>query len=132
MSNIKILFAEDDQTIRDILTERIEKEGYLVIPVSDGEEAWEKIQSESPDVIILDLLMPKKHGFEVLKDLRQNPPSPEKWQPVIIVSALSELDDIKKGYDLEADHYITKPCRAEDILKALKLMINLIPQRKTS
>jgi len=66
----------------------------------------------------------------VLKELRENPPS-DKWQPVIICSGQSELDDMQKGFELEADHYITKPCSYTDILKAIQLMSSLIPQHKT-
>jgi len=130
MQNIKVLMAEDEPDILEIMSKRIASEGYEVITARDGMEAWDKIQRESPDIILLDLMMPGRDGFEVLQNLRENPPS-EKWKPVIIVSAKGELDDMKKGYSLEADHYITKPCDVHDILKAIKLMVNLIPQRKS-
>ena len=84
--------------------------------------------SSRPDIIILDLTMPEMTGWEVLTKLRKEPPS-SKWQPVIIVSAQSESDKIKEGLAAEADHYLTKPCRIEDILKAIRLMTSLIPQR---
>ena len=126
---MKILIADDDPIILEILTKRVAQEGYIVIAASNGEMAWQKIQQESPDVIILDLTMPKKDGFEVLKLVRENT-SKIRWQPVIIVSARSELEDMRKGYTLEADHYLSKPCSMEDILKAIKLMISLIPRRK--
>ena len=74
--------------------------------------------------------MPQKGGFEVLKELREHPPE-QKWQPVIIVSARGELDDVKKGLSLEAEHYLVKPCPIENILKAIKLMAALIPQHKS-
>jgi DNA-binding response OmpR family regulator len=74
--------------------------------------------------------MPRLDGFEVLKRLRANP-IPNKWQPVIIVSALGELEDMKKGYSLEADYYIGKPCEIEVILKGIATMLHLIPVRKT-
>jgi len=61
--------------------------------------------------------------------LRDNPPR-EKWQPVIIISAKGELQDLKKGYELEADHYITKPWRMEDILQGIRKMLALNRQRK--
>jgi len=130
MSNIKVLIADDEKDVLDIMKKRIEAAGYTVVVASDGEEAWEKIKSESPDVIVLDLTMPKRDGLDVLKDLRGNPPS-AKWQPVIIVSARGELEDMKKGLSLEADHYIAKPCDAEVILKGIRLMTSLIPQRKS-
>jgi DNA-binding response OmpR family regulator len=74
--------------------------------------------------------MPKMNGFEVLKNLREHPPA-EKWQPVIIVSARTGLEDVKKGLSLEAEHYILKPCSINDILKAIRLMTSLIPQHKS-
>ncbi len=92
---------------------------------------WEKIKSESPDIILLDLTMPKMDGFQVLKNLREHPPS-TKWQPVIIISARRELEDMQKGFSMEADHYISKPCTVADILKAVQLMVKLIPQRKSN
>ena len=82
---LKILIADDEPEILEIMAKKITQEGFDVIPAIDGQEAWEKIQVESPDVIVLDLNMPKMNGFEVLKELRDHP-SPEKWQPVIIVS----------------------------------------------
>ncbi|MCA9404014.1 MAG: response regulator, partial [Candidatus Omnitrophica bacterium] len=80
-------------------------------------------------MILLDINMPVKNGFEVLKLVRENP-SGDKWQPVIIVSARSELNDIRNSYNLEADHYIAKPCQMDDVLKAIRLMAALIPQHK--
>ena len=132
MSKIyKILMADDEEEILSIMAKKVAAEGYAVVTAKDGEEAWRKILSEDPDVIVLDLTMPKKDGLVVLKDLRTKPPS-EKWQPVIIVSARKEFEDMKQGFALEADHYIPKPCRIEDIIKAVRLMINLIPQHKSA
>ena len=130
MDVIKVLLADDEKDVLEIMAKKIAKEGYTVVTAKDGQEAWEKIKSESPDVILLDLTMPKMDGFEVLKNLRENPPS-DKWQPVIIVSARRELEDMQKGLSMEADHYITKPCNMTDIIKGIKLMISLIPQRKS-
>lgn len=130
MEKIKILLADDEKDIRDIMAKKIAHEGYIVIAAKDGQEAWQKIKSEDPDIILLDLNMPKMDGFQVLQNLRDNPPS-KKWQPVVIISARTELQDMQKGFSLEADHYLTKPCHINDILKAVKLMLNLIPQRKS-
>lgn len=127
----KILIADDEDDIREIMAKKIAQEKYQVITAADGEEAWAKIKSESPDVILLDLNMPKMDGLEVLKKLRQNPPS-AKWQPVIIISARNEVSDIHEGMAMEADHYLTKPCHIGEVLKAIQLMIGLIPQRKSA
>ena len=128
MHPIKILIAEDEEVIREIMARRISSQDYEVITACDGEEAWAKIVSEDPDVILLDLNMPKMDGWEVLRQLRNNPQT-KRWQPVIIVSAQEELESLKKGMDLKADHYLTKPCRLEDIIQAIRLMLSQIPQR---
>lgn len=124
---IKILMADDEDAVLEIMAKKISAQGYEVITARDGQEAWEKIVSQLPDVIILDLNMPKMDGWTVLTNLRRNPPT-KRWQAVVIVSAYNELESFKKGIDLEADHYLTKPCRIEDILKAIRLMLSLIPQ----
>ncbi len=127
----KVLIADDEPDVRQMMAKKIAAQGYEVAQAQDGQEAWEKIKSENPDVILLDLAMPMMSGFEVLKKLREEPPS-AKWQPVIIVSAKNELDDMHKGFQLEADHYLTKPCSMDDILRGIRLMLSLVPQRVTS
>lgn len=129
MTKIKVLMADDESEILEIMAKRVKSEGYDVITAQDGQEAWDKIVAEDPDVILMDVTMPKLEGFEVLKKLRESPPS-KKWQPVIIVSAREELKDIQKGFSLEADHYLTKPCNMDDVINGIRLMVNLIPQHK--
>ncbi len=126
---IKVLLADDEQSILEIMAKQIATAGYSVITACDGQEAWDKINAQEPDVIVLDVTMPKMDGWEVLKQLRTHPPS-KKWQPVIIVSALGEMENINKGLRLEDDHYLTKPCRMEDVIKAIRLMVSLIPMRQ--
>ena len=127
---IKILIADDEDVVLEIMARKIASQDYEVITAKDGQEAWAKINSELPDVVILDLNMPKMDGWAVLSQLRLNPPA-KRWLPVIIVSAQNELGSFKKGVDMEADHYLTKPCSIEDILKAIRLMLSLVPQRNT-
>jgi two-component system OmpR family response regulator len=131
MESYKILMADDERDVLDIMAKKVAMQGYEVVKAYDGDEAWRLAQYETPDVLVLDINMPGLDGFEVLKNIREKPTS-TKWQPVIIVSARTELDDMKKSYTLEADHYITKPCNVDDIVKAVKLMISLIPQRQAS
>jgi len=128
---LKILMADDEIEILKIMAKKIAQEGFDVVTALDGQEAWEKIQTETPDVILLDLNMPKMNGFEVLKALRDYPSS-DKWQPVIIISTRGELEDIQKGLSLEAEHYLVKPCSIDNILKAIQLVIKLIPHHKSS
>ena len=131
MKAIKVLLADDERDILDIMAKKIAQEGFVVITARDGQEAWEKITSELPDVVVLDLSMPRLDGFSVLKNLRKHPPV-DKWIPVIIVSGQGELQDVHKGLSLEADHYLVKPCAARDIIKAIELMVALIPLRKST
>lgn len=129
MGLLKVLMADDEPDVLAIMAKKIKAAGYDIVTATDGQEAWDKIVSESPDVILLDVTMPKLEGFEVLKRLREKPPS-KKWQPVIIISAREELKDIQKGFSLEADHYLAKPCNIDDVLNGIRLMAKLIPQHK--
>ena len=124
------MIADDEEVVLEIMARKIASQDYEVVTARDGQEAWNRIINDLPDVIVLDLNMPKMDGWAVLSQLRQNPPT-KRWQPVIIVSAQNELGDFKKGMNLEADHYLTKPCQIEEILKAIRLMLSLIPQRNT-
>jgi len=130
MSDLKVLMADDEIDVLQVMAKKVREAGYEVATARDGVEAWDKIQSENPDVIVLDLMMPQRDGYEILKELRENPPT-TKWQPVIIVSAKNELEDMEKTFSMEADHYITKPCGVDDILKAIRQMVQLLPQHKT-
>ena len=130
MDNVKILIAEDNRDIIVLMSDRLTKEGYDVIVAYDGQEAWDKIVKDNPDIILLDIMMPKVDGFSLLERLRDEPPT-SKYQPVIIISAKGEIQDMKKGLSLEADHYITKPWKIEDILKGIKTVMQVLPQRKS-
>lgn len=123
----KILIVEDEKDVVDSLKSRLEKEGYQVAVAFDGEEAIQKVKETDPDIILLDLILPKLSGFEVLKQLRQK--FADRWRPVIVISAKNELESVKTSYALEADHYLTKPVSMEKILQGIRTMISLIPLR---
>ena len=127
--SIKILIADDEPDVLEIMAKKVVAAGYDVVTAPDGQIAWEKIVSEKPDAVLLDLTMPGLHGFEVLEKLRKKPPF-EKWCPVIIISAHNELSNIQKGFALEAEHYLTKPCLPQEILKSIELVLSLKEQRK--
>jgi len=124
----KILVADDEPDILEAIKKRLEREGYSVLTAKNGQEALGlAVSDESPDVIVLDIIMPKKNGFEVLKELRSWEGG--KWQPVIILSSQNDFLNIKKGYDLEADYYITKPFVFSQLIKGIETMIALLPLR---
>lgn len=123
----KLLVVDDDKDIRETLKSRLNREGYDVVVAVDGEDALKMVKADNPDLIILDLLMPKLNGFEVLKEIREK--FKDKWRPVIIISAKTDLESLKTCYNLEADHYLTKPCNFGNLLRGIETMISLIPMR---
>lgn len=100
----KILIADDEAEIRDVLRLYLEKDGYDVTEAADGIEAMEKLRKESPDLAILDIMMPGLDGYRVLRNIREN-----NNIPVIMLSAKDTDADKILGLDLGADDYITKP-----------------------
>lgn len=100
----KILVADDEAQIRDLLHLYLEKDGYEVIEASDGMEVLQLVQSEEIDLLILDIMMPGMDGYRVLRHIREN-----SNIPVIILSAKSEDADKILGLDMGADDYMTKP-----------------------
>ncbi len=123
----KLLIVDDDKEISEILQSRLLREGYGVAAAFSGEEALDQLKLVDPDIILLDLNLPGINGFDVLKEIREK--HADKWRPVIIVSAKSELESLKACYKLEADHYLTKPCNINDILRGITIMLSLIPLR---
>lgn len=103
---MKVLVAEDDQFLMNAYKVKLTKSGFEVVVASDGAEALEKLLSEKPDVMVLDLIMPKMDGFAVLEKIH----SDEQFQgvPVIVASNLGQDDDIKKAKSLGAQHFIIK------------------------
>jgi two-component system alkaline phosphatase synthesis response regulator PhoP/two-component system response regulator VicR len=125
----KVLIADDDVDSVGAIGTHLISANFDVVTAYNGLEALEKIKTENPDVVLLDILMPKMDGFDVLKEMRTHPPS-QKWQPVIIISTQDEFNNIRKGYDLEADFYVTKPFTLEKISQAIQILISLIPIKK--
>ncbi|OGF26837.1 hypothetical protein A2303_01805 [Candidatus Falkowbacteria bacterium RIFOXYB2_FULL_47_14] len=103
---IKIILAEDDKFISRAYKDGLERAGFIVIPVMDGVTALEKIKQEKPDMVLLDLIMPVKNGFEVLKDIKAD--DAIKNIPIIILSNLGQDSDIEKGRELGAVDYLIK------------------------
>ncbi|MCK2005149.1 VanR-FM family response regulator transcription factor [[Brevibacterium] frigoritolerans] len=104
MENIKILIADDDVEIADLVAIHLEKEGYRVIKVSDGQETIDVIQTQSIDLLILDIMMPKMDGYEVTRIIRE-----KHNMPIIFLSAKTSDFDKVQGLVIGADDYMTKP-----------------------
>ncbi len=104
--NKKILVAEDDEFLTKIYQVKLEKEGYVVVKAADGEQTVTLAKSENPRLILLDLIMPKKSGFDALDEIKADPAT--KDIPIIILSNLGQDEDVKKGLDKGANDYIVK------------------------
>ncbi len=125
---IKILLADDEPAVIDLVSKSLKDAGYNVISAGDGEEALQKIKSENPDLVLLDVKMPRKDGFEVCREIRESPEISST--PVIIVSALGDEYNRITGFKEGADDYVAKPVNLEELkarIKALLLRSRGIP-----
>ena len=111
----KILIADDNKQITSILEEYAKKEGYTVIVAFDGNEATDKFQQEQPDIVLLDVMMPKKDGFEVCRDIRKT-----SNVPIIMVTARGEDFEKIMGLDIGADDYIVKPFSPSEVMARVR------------
>ena len=102
----RVLLVEDDKFLSLALTDKLTREGFTVIKAVNGDEALAKIKLERPDLVLLDLIMPQKTGFEVLADMKLEPSA--RNIPVIVLSNLGQEVDIKKAKDLGARDYLVK------------------------
>lgn len=102
----KILLVEDDPFLSSLLKNRLVKEKVEVVNAKDGQEALDTLKTFKPDLILLDLILPKKSGFEVMEGIRQDPQLQNA--PIIIISNLGQPEDIQKGQDLGAIEYFIK------------------------
>ena len=112
----KILVVEDERNIVDILTFNLGREGYDTLEALDGAEGLRLALAEDPDLILLDLMLPKMDGFEVCRRLREQ----GRATPVIMLTAREEETDKVLGLELGADDYITKPFSMRELLARVK------------
>ena len=122
----KILIVDDEEVIRKFLKIHLAKLGYEVREAADGEQAIEELGKDDFDLLICDILMPKKDGWEVVKEVKSN--SKTKHLPVILLTAKNEDSDMFKGYDLGASYYLTKPFTKAQLIYGLRLMFNDSPE----
>ena len=114
----RLLLAEDTRDLNRALSMVLEHEGYEVVSVFDGEEALLHLREEGFDGVILDIMMPKKNGLEVLRELR----SSGVYTPVLLLTAKAEVDDRVVGLDAGADDYLTKPFAMKELLARVRSM----------
>ena len=130
MSKGKILVVDDEIYIVHILDFSLGMEGYEVVTALDGEQALEKLKVEKPDLIVLDIMMPKLDGYEVCKAIKSDPET--RQIPVILLSAKGRHVDQKMGFDVGADDYITKPFSPRKLVERInQLLGQTVTERQT-
>jgi len=121
MEKKKILAVDDEPNILMSIEFILEMEGYEVFTARDGEEALDVAERARPDLILLDINMPRKDGYEVCRILRERPYM--AGTKVIMLTAKGQTLEKKKGLEVGADEYVTKPFSAEDLLEKIRTMI---------
>lgn len=118
MDKKKILIIDDEKDLLDAVTFRLQANGYELIGAYDGQEGLDKARKEKPDLIILDLMLPKIDGYKVCRMLKLD----EKYKkiPIILFTARAQEEDKKLGRDAGADSYITKPFEPQVLLGKIK------------
>src|SRR5438270_4094351 len=113
-----IVAADDDRQLLRLVTRNLEFEGYEVIPASNGQQALEEIEERAPDLVLLDVMMPKMDGFTVCQRVREF-----STVPIIIVTARGQDQDKVRGLDLGADDYLTKPFNVDELLARVRAVL---------
>ena len=123
----RILVVDDEASIRRILETRLSMIGYDVVTAADGEEAIETFRSEAPDLVVLDVMMPKLDGYGVCQELRK-----ESDIPIIMLTALSDVADRITGLELGADDYVVKPFSPKELEARIRSVLRRIEKNGTS
>lgn len=116
---MNILYAEDEKSLSMAITEILKMNQYTVDPVYNGEEAWEHLQNNTYDAAVLDIMMPKMDGTEVLQHMRDA----QDYTPVLLLTAKTQVEDRINGLSLGADDYLGKPFSAGELMARLEAMI---------
>ncbi|MDR3314849.1 MAG: response regulator transcription factor, partial [Oscillospiraceae bacterium] len=122
----KILVCDDQQMIHETLREYIEDGGFTCVSAFDGAEALAKFQSEKPDLLVLDLMMPKKTGIEVCREIRR-----DSTVPIVMLTAKGEEIDRILGLELGADDYIVKPFSPREVVARIKVIFRRVSETRT-
>lgn len=115
MRQFRVLVVDDEQRILNFLNSKLRASGYEVLTANNGAEALEQVQAQEPDLLVLDVMMPKMDGFETLRELRSFSPV-----PVIVLSAKGTNADKVKGLDMGADDYLAKPFSPDELVARIE------------
>jgi DNA-binding response OmpR family regulator len=122
MKKKKVAIIDDEKPIARLLTIELEVAGYEVVVAHDGEKGLDLIRLERPDIVLLDLMMPKMDGFAMLEALKKE--KDIKDIPIIVLTARSSVKDIQHGVDLGVADYVEKPFHAELLIKRIERLVS--------
>lgn len=122
MSKINVLLAEDEASLGMIVKESLETRGFSVYHAVNGADAFEIYQKEKPDILVLDVMMPKKDGFTLAKEIREE----NKKIPIIFLTAKSQTSDVLEGFEHGGNDYLKKPFSMEELIVRMKALLNRI------
>ena len=122
MSKIKVLLAEDEASLGMIVRESLESRDFIVDHAENGEQALELYRANQPDILVLDVMMPKKDGFTLAKEIRES----NKNIPIIFLTAKSQTSDVLEGFNLGGNDYLKKPFSMEELIVRIKALLNRI------
>ncbi len=128
MPKTTILLAEDEPALGQIIKESLETRDFNVILCDNGEKAFEKYQSETPEILVLDVMMPKKDGFTLAKDIR----AIDDTIPIIFLTAKSQTQDVVEGFTIGGNDYLKKPFSMEELIVRINNLLNRTQVQKTS
>jgi len=121
VGKLTVLVIDDDPVILELLRVNFEIEGFDVICATDGEEGLKRAQADHPDIVISDIMMPRRDGLQLLTDLKADPDTQDL--PVILLSAKAQKNEVQQGLDLGADDYITKPFDPLELIDRLNAVM---------
>jgi DNA-binding response OmpR family regulator len=119
----KILIADDEQNIVISLEFLMNREGFTVCIAADGQEAIDKVRSETPDLVLLDIMMPRKNGYEVCQEIRSDPQL--QGTRILMLTAKGREMEVTKGLAMGADAYMTKPFSTRELVTRVKSLLDL-------
>ncbi|RFZ84377.1 DNA-binding response regulator [Mucilaginibacter terrenus] len=120
MDKIQVLLAEDELSLSHIVRESLEHSGFAVTLCSNGEQALQKYRESPPDILALDVMMPRIDGFEVARRIRET----DKRTPIIFLTARSQPKDVVAGFELGANDYLKKPFSVEELIVRIKVLLS--------
>src|SRR3954452_4264021 len=120
----RVLVVDDDDVIRQLITVNLELEGFEVIPAMDGQDALDKVKEARPDVVTLDVMMPRIDGWEAAARLRQDPETAHIR--VILLSARAQEADIQRGEKIGVDAYLTKPFDPDELIDIVRRLFESV------